>query len=254
MIRSVCFALAFAVACTSHGQQVFDRVHVVGEAIKLTSSEPVGWDIESSLKWAIKGETSDDFRAFYVGSGPLPGNFRVKAWANHNVQSGDKVVAVPTVKAVYNITVKAYVPPDGPVNPVNPDDPPAPAVVPSNVPSKWGLGPMVWQQSRALNDRDPAVYLAKVFEKAADSAADAVAKGKNTSEEAPKVGLALQKYITDECHRTFPSRPKWFPFLDQLGQKLDTAAPLVDGKHQWSLTELEAAYREVAAALRIAYP
>lgn len=132
-------------AALAHAAETFAKSYRVGDLIKLTASESVGWDVESGLS-VIPFDVSDDQTACYIGTGPVPTRFVVKASGIKTLANGK---SVPHVLARYVVTITADGPAPGPVPP-GPTPTPTP---PPDIPNAMGVGVRIYQAAAAVGDK-----------------------------------------------------------------------------------------------------
>ena len=153
IFRNVGAAIAAVLwfAALAHAAETFAKSYRVGDLIKLTASESVGWDVESGLS-VIPFDVSDDQTACYIGTGPVPTRFVVKASGIKTLANGK---SVPHVLARYVVTIASDGPAPGPIPP-GPTPTPTPTPTPNpppDVPNAMGVGVRIYQAAAAVGDK-----------------------------------------------------------------------------------------------------
>lgn len=219
----------------AHAAEVLHKSYRVGDLIKLTASDSVGWDVDAGLA-AIAYDTNDEGTACYIGTGPAPTRFVVKASGIKQLANGK---SVPHVLQRYVITITA----DGPVPPPNPPVPVPPAptpnpVPPPDVPNELGVGHAVYRAAALVGDKANCVAAATSLSNAA------VGLERSAGSEAAIEASA--KVVTAALRSAMPS-PKWDAARKQIEAAFNAALPAGGGY----LTYV-AFYREAAAGFAAA--
>lgn len=204
-------------------ESVLKKPYKVGDLIRLSATDSVGWDIESGAS-TIQYEVNDDQTEFFAGTGPVPTTFVVKASSVKTLKNGK---TVPHVVQKYLIEITQ-------------GDAPGPGPGPTPIPNKLGVGKIAYDQAKAINEPEVAVQLYRIWGWAAIAMKEAT-----TYEAQQEVFKAKVHDLSNQC-----CSAKWDTFRNALQvrfNELQDAGVIKPG----DVPSLVAAMEEVAAALKV---